>query len=244
MSAAVSTTTTEAVWYMIRATGVVALVLLTVTTVLGLAAAARVRTRRWPAFAQVELHKRATLLALVFLGLHVLGAVLDTYVHVGLVAAVVPFTSSFRPLWTGFGAVAVDLLLAVAVSSALRGRIPPDLWRRLHWLAYGCWPFAMAHALGTGTDAGQLWMDVIAAVCTLAVAVALAWRILEYRAARAAAARVGATTRAVPARHRAALSGTPARSRRSADAVPPRHGSRPGPRRSPATPRLLERDPR
>ncbi len=245
MIAAVSTSTSEAVWYTIRSTGIVALILLTVTTVLGLLSAARVRTRRWPAFAQVELHKRATLLALVFLGLHVLSAVVDSYVHVGLVAVVVPFTSSYRPLWTGLGAVAVDLLIAVAVSSALRQRIPPDLWRRLHWLAYGCWPFAMAHALGTGTDAGQLWMDVIAAACTLAVIVALAWRILEHRAAGDAAARLGATTRAVPARHRNRPPGTPrrtpGRTPRPAGGAPRRYPST-GADRTPTTTQLLERD--
>lgn len=169
MSAAVSTSTTEAVWYTMRATGIVALILLTLTTVLGLLSASRVRTRRWPAFAQVDLHKRATLPALVFLALHVATAVLDTYVHVGLVSVIIPFTSSYQPFWTGLGAVAVDLLAAVAISSALRQRIAPDLWKRLHWLAYGCWPFAMAHALGTGTDAARLWMDAIAAACTIAV---------------------------------------------------------------------------
>jgi sulfoxide reductase heme-binding subunit YedZ len=242
MIAATSTTTSEAIWYVIRSTGVVALVLLTVTTVLGLAAAARVRTRRWPAFAQVELHKRATMLALVFLGLHVLSAVVDSYVHVGLVAVVVPFTSSYRPLWTGLGAVAVDLLIAVAVSSALRQRIAPDLWRRLHWLAYGCWPFAMAHALGTGTDAGQLWMDAIAAACTLAVAVALAWRILEHRTALDAAARVGATTRAVPARHRSGPPSGLRRSPRSSTGAAPRSYPPTGTDRTPTTTQLLERD--
>ena len=207
MSAVVSTSTTEAVWYMIRATGIVALVLLTLTTVLGLLSAARVRTRRWPAFAQVDLHKRATLLALVFLALHVIGAVVDSYVHVGLVSVVVPFTSSFRPLWTGLGAVAVDLLAAVAISSALRQRIAPDLWRRLHWLAYGCWPFAMAHALGAGTDAGQLWMDAIAAACTIAVVCALTWRVGYHRTTAAEADRLGASTRAVPVWHRPTIAG-------------------------------------
>ena len=116
MLAATSTSLTTAVWYTIRATGVVALVLLTVTTVLGLLSASRVRTRRWPAFAQVDLHKRATLLALVFLALHVVTAVVDTYVRVGLLSAVVPFVSPFRTVWTGLGAVAVDLL-------AGRGRV-------------------------------------------------------------------------------------------------------------------------
>jgi len=202
MLAATSTSLSTTIWYTMRATGVVALVLLTVTTELGLLSASRVRTRRWPAFAQVELHERATLFALVFLGLHVLTAIVDSYVHVGVLAALVPFTSSFQTFWTGLGTVAVDLLLAVAISSALRQRIDPRTWRGLHWLAYGCWPFAMAHALGTGTDAGQLWMDATAAVCTIAVACALVWRIGTHRTTREVQSRVGATTWAVPPRHR------------------------------------------
>lgn len=204
MLAATSTTVSEAVWFAIRATGVVALVLLTTTTVLGLLAASRARARRWPAFAQVDLHKRATLLALVFLAVHVVASVVDTYVHVGVVSVIVPFTSSFKPFWTGLGAVAVDLLAAVAITSALRRRIAPDLWRRLHWLAYACWPVAMAHALGTGTDASQLWMDATAVVCTVAVLSALTWRITDHRTTGEQAVRMGATTRAVPDRHRPA----------------------------------------
>lgn len=202
MTATTSTSMTEAVWYMIRATGVVALVLLSVTTALGLLSASRARSRRWPAFAQVDLHKRATLLALVFLGIHIAGSVLDTYVHVGLVSVIVPFTSSFQPFWTGLGAVAVDLLAAVAISSALRQRIAPSVWRGFHWLAYACWPVAMAHAFGSGTDAARLWMVATAALCTLAVGSALTWRIADHRSARLESERSSATTRPVPERHR------------------------------------------
>lgn len=246
MVAATSTAMTEAVWYMIRATGVVALILLTVTTVLGLLSASRARTSRWPAFAQVELHKRATMLALVFLGIHIVASVADSYVHVGLVSVIVPFTSSFKPLWTGLGAVAVDLLAAVAISSALRQRIDPRLWRGLHWLAYACWPLAMAHALGAGTDAGQLWMDAIAACSTVAVVTALAWRISYYRSTGREAVRVSATTRAVPARHRpGGLHDPDARTRRAATSVSTATTSASTVGGSAPTPaRLLERDSR
>ena len=147
---------TTAIWYAIRATGVVALILLTVTTVLGLLSASRVRTKRWPAFAQLDLHKRATMLALVFLGFHVMTAVVDTYVHVGLLSVIIPFTSSFRTFWTGLGTIAVDLLLAVAISSALRNHIAPRTWRGLHWLAYAFWPVALAHALGAEKNWTQM----------------------------------------------------------------------------------------
>jgi len=246
MLAATSSTATEAIWYTIRATGIVALALLTVTTVLGLLTASGARTRRWPAFAQADLHKRASLFALVFLGLHVVTAVIDTYVHVGLVSVLIPFASPFKPLWTGLGTIAVDLLAAVAVSSALRQRIAARTWRGLHWLAYGCWPFAMAHALGSGTDAAQLWMDAIAAVCTLAVLAALAWRIDYHRRARDGRARVGATTRAVPDRHRPLVGpAAPVARRGAASRTAPRTSSRP-PSTRPATTatRLLERKPR
>ena len=90
-------TSSTTLWYTTRATGIVALVLLTVTMVLGILTAGRARSRSWPAFAQADLHKRVSLLAMVFLAIHVLTAVLDTYVHVGWPSIVVPFTSPYRP---------------------------------------------------------------------------------------------------------------------------------------------------
>jgi predicted ferric reductase len=242
MLAATSTSMTTAIWYTIRATGVVALVLLTVTTVLGMLSASRVRTRRWPAFAQVDLHKRATMFALVFLGLHVLTAVVDTYVNVGILSVVVPFASPFRTFWTGLGTIAVDLLLAVAISSALRRRIAPRVWRGLHWLAYGCWPFALAHALGAGTDAARLWMDGIAAACTIAVLCALVWRVGYHRTTRDEATRHGATTRAIPLRHRPPTS-TPAVTPAATDGRAARPTTRARPTTTTPT-QLLERETR
>jgi len=190
-------TSSTTLWYTTRATGVVALILLTGTMVLGILTAGRVRSRQWPAFAQAELHKWVSLLAMAFLSLHVLTAVLDTYVHLGWASVVVPFTSSYEPLWTGLGTVAVDLMVAVAVSSALRQRISARTWRGIHWVAYGSWPVAMAHALGEGTDGFKLWMDVLAGLCTVAVTVALIWRISEHRRSRQLADRMGSRTRVV-----------------------------------------------
>ncbi len=231
MIAVTSTAWTTDVWYTMRATGAVALVLLSLTVVLGILTAGRVRTRSWPAFAQAELHKRISLLAMVFLVLHVLTAVLDSYVDVGWAAALVPFASPYRPLWTGLGTVAVDLLVAVAVSSALRQRISPRTWRGIHWLAYGSWPVAMAHSLGMGTDASQLWMDASAGLCSAGVLVALGWRLGDRRAARLEAERVGAVTRAVPLRHRG----------RSPDTALPTGGSEPTGAPDRTATRLLER---
>jgi len=209
-----------ALWYTTRATGIVALVLLTGTMVLGILTAGRARTRSWPAFAQAELHRRVSLLAMVFLAIHVLTSVLDTYVDVGWGAIIVPFASSYRPVWTGLGTVGVDLVLAVAISSALRQRISASTWRAIHWLAYGSWPVAMAHSLGMGTDASRPWMIGLAGACSVAVLGSLAWRIIDRNQSRARALAAGVRTRAVPARH-AAPRGTPAVSRAPAPSWPP-----------------------
>jgi sulfoxide reductase heme-binding subunit YedZ len=75
------------------------------------------------------------------------------------------------------GTVAVDLMLAVFVSSLLRSRIKPGTWRGIHWLAYGCWPVALAHTFGLGTDAGEPWVIALGAACILAVGASLLWRV-------------------------------------------------------------------
>lgn len=186
-------------WYTTRATGVVALALLTLTVALGILTAGRVGSRSWPAFVSADLHKRISALTVVFLVVHVVTAVVDTYVDVGWASLVVPFSSGYEPLWTGLGTAGLDLLVAVALSSALRQRISARAWRAVHWLAYGSWPLAMAHAIGEGTDGFTLWMDALAGVCAGVVAASVTWRIARYRNDRRQAARLGASTRAVPA---------------------------------------------
>jgi methionine sulfoxide reductase heme-binding subunit len=164
-------------WYVIRACGVVALALLTVTVVLGLLNRSRVTSERWPRFVIDRLHRNASLLAVVFLLIHIASAVTDRFVSIGLVDAVIPFHGSYRPFWVGLGAVAVDLLVAVIITSLVRVRLGVRAWRGVHWLAYLAWPVAVAHGLGIGTDRGELWMLAIAAVCIGSVLVALALRL-------------------------------------------------------------------
>lgn len=164
-------------WYTTRATGLAALVLLTLTVVLGIATANRFSTRSWPRFAQQDLHKRISAVTLVFLAVHVLTSVIDTYVDIGWAAAVVPFTSPYDRFWVAVGTIGADLMLAVAVSSVIRQRISARTWRALHWLAYLSWPVALAHAFGMGTDMAQKWAIGLGAGCILAVLVSACWRV-------------------------------------------------------------------
>lgn len=164
-------------WYATRATGVIALVLLTATVVLGVAGTARFTVPRWPRVVTAGLHRDLSLLVVGFVGAHVLTTVLDSYAPIGWISVVLPFTSSYRPLWLSLGAIACDLLLAVMLTSLLRVRLGYRSWRAVHWLAYACWPIALWHGLGTGTDSRLTWLLGLDAVCVAAVACAVWWRI-------------------------------------------------------------------
>ena len=174
----------ESVWYLMRATGVVSLVLLTAVVVLGLATVNRWRPGRRPRFVTTALHRNLSLLAVAFVAVHVVTAVVDPYAMVSVAAVFVPFVGARGALWVGLGALSIDLILALIVSSLLRGRVGPRLWRALHWLAYLAWPAALAHGLGLGTDAPTLWLRATAGGCAALVGLALAARLWPRGAAK------------------------------------------------------------
>ena len=130
------------------------------------------------------------MLAVVFVAIHVLTSILDTFVHIGWLSLVVPFTSPYSRFWVGIGTVSLDLMVAVFVSSLLRSRVRPSTWRALHWLAYGSWPIAVAHTFGMGTDAGEHWVIALGVLCILSVVIALLWRLRVAAQQKQALARV------------------------------------------------------
>lgn len=183
---------TKLYWYLTRSTGSVALLLLTGSLVLGVVDVQRLSSPRWPRFVLDGLHRNLSLLALVFLLLHILTAVLDSFAPISLTAAIVPFASSYRPLWLGLGAVAFDLMLAVILTSVLRQRIGHAGWRATHWLAYACWPIALLHSLGTGSDVKSAWLLVLGIACLALVVGAVLTRVLSGWSAADLRSRLGA----------------------------------------------------
>jgi len=168
---------TTAFWYASRATGIVALILLTAVLVLGILVNRQGRLPGLPRFAVTDIHRNLSLLAVVFIALHILTAVLDTYVHIPLAAGIIPFASGYERLWLGLGAIALDLMLAMIVTSLLRGRMNRVLWRAIHLLAYASWPVAFAHSIGSSRDLQQGWLLDLAIGCALLVAAAVIWRL-------------------------------------------------------------------
>jgi methionine sulfoxide reductase heme-binding subunit len=182
-------------WYATRATGLVALGLLTATVVLGLVTARRTSTPGWPGFVLQDLHRRVSILTVCFLAIHVLTSVLDTYVSIGWLAIVVPFASPYERFFVGLGAVSVDLFIAVFLSSLFRPLIGSRTWRAIHWLAYLSWPISVAHAIGSGTDIRLSWVDGFLGACCFAVVVTVVWRFARAAVDRARASAEDANPR-------------------------------------------------
>ena len=174
--------TDQILWLVARGAGMVSLVLFTAVVCLGVLTVVRWQSPSWPRFLSVGLHRNLALLSVVFLVLHIVTAIVDPYTSLGLVAAAIPFASSYRPLWVGLGVIAFDLLMALVVSSLLRARLGQRAWRAIHWLAYAAWPLALGHGFGSGSDGSAVWMLGIQAVCVVAVAVA--WRVIAGRSNR------------------------------------------------------------
>jgi methionine sulfoxide reductase heme-binding subunit len=164
----------SAYWYLTRGAGAVSLILLTGSVVLGLLGSLRFALApRWPRFTIDMLHRDISLLAVAVLAVHIITSVLDSFAPVKLTDAVIPFVSQYRPLWVGLGALAFDLVLALVITSLVRRRLGYQRWRAVHWFAYACWPVAVLHGLGTGSDTKIWWMLVLTAACVAAVLAAV-----------------------------------------------------------------------
>jgi sulfoxide reductase heme-binding subunit YedZ len=165
-------------WYLTRSTGAMALLLLTIAIALGVIDVQRWSTPRWPRFLVDSLHRNVSLLAMLFLVLHILTSVLDSFAPIRLADTIIPFIGSYRPFWLGLGAVAFDLILAVIITSLLRQRMGFATWRAIHWLTYASWPIALLHGFGTGSDVKSTWLLLLSIGCTAVVVGAVLTRVL------------------------------------------------------------------
>jgi sulfoxide reductase heme-binding subunit YedZ len=170
-------------WYAARGSGLVSLLLLTASVVLGIVTTARWSNERWPRFTISFVHRNVSFLAVVFLVVHIATMVLDGFAPIGWLDTVIPFTSPYRALWLGVGVLASDLLVAVVVTSLLRNRIGARTWSLVHWLSYPLWALAVVHGLGTGTDTRTAVVLIANAACVIAVLMAVWWRCAIARSA-------------------------------------------------------------
>ena len=187
-------TSSPAIWYAARASGVAAYVALSLVVALGMTLGGKAQNRRWPRFSVEEIHRFGGLLVGSLIGVHILAIAADSFLPFSLVQLLVPFTSTYRPLWTGLGIAAAEILLALAFTNHYRKALPYSFWRKAHYLNFAVWGLASVPGLMSGTDRGAAWLAILYGVSVATVLMVLVWRFSRhvFRSPRVATA--GAVT--------------------------------------------------
>jgi methionine sulfoxide reductase heme-binding subunit len=168
-------------WLINRASGLVLVVLLTITVVLGILASQARAGGRVPGFFSQTLHRQVSLATVGLLLLHITTPVIDEFVDIRWWHVFTPFGGIYKPLWLGLGAIAFDLLVLTIITSLLRTWIEPTVWKGLHLTSYLIWPVAVIHGLGIGTDDPftEGWSAFLYLSCTALVVCALGYRVIN-----------------------------------------------------------------
>jgi predicted ferric reductase len=145
-------------WTIARAGGLTALLLLTLAVAAGLAMSLRWQSaHKWPRLINNELHNFLTLLATIFVVVHVVAVWLDPYTKFGWNDILIPFISSYRPIYVALGIIGVYLGIAIGISTLLRKYIGYTMWRRLHVFTLLIYALAVIHGIFSGSDTTSWW---------------------------------------------------------------------------------------
>jgi sulfoxide reductase heme-binding subunit YedZ len=168
-------------WYVERAGGLVAFALLSAGVLLGVALAGRARIPEWPRFAVEDVHRFFGLLTGTFVAVHILALLLQSWVPFSLAEIFVPGLADFSPVATALGVIAMELLVALAVTNRFRRQFSYRFWRRAHYVNFAVWTFALVHGLVSGTDSATAWGMALYAACGGAIAGVTVWRLAVVR---------------------------------------------------------------
>jgi sulfoxide reductase heme-binding subunit YedZ len=174
-------------WLASRASGIVALLLVTASVGIGLTMASKVLRRRRLGPALVRVHEQTAVAGLVAIGVHAVTLLFDPWLHPGVTGVLVPFAMGYRSLYTGLGVVAAYLAVLLGLSFYVRRTIGARLWRKLHRATVVVWALGVVHALGAGTDAGSAWLQALALATGAPIVALFAVRVLRRPAPRRSA---------------------------------------------------------
>lgn len=172
--------TSHLTWYVTRASGLVAWGLVVASILWGLVMATGVLRKRRPHPAWLlNMHKFLGVLTLVFVGIHVVSIVLDSFVSFGIADVLVPFASSWHPVAVACGITGMYLLVAIQTTSWLRRRLSARVWHTVHLTSYGVLAITTVHTLAAGTDVREMLATGVAVALgvTVTMLAALVWAV-------------------------------------------------------------------
>ena len=173
-------------WIASRASGLVALVLVTISVTIGLLMAGKVM--RWPGLSKklMAVHEHTALAGLIAIAVHGISLLGDPWLNPGVVGVTVPFALGFKPLFTGLGIIAGYLAALLGLSYYFRKRIGARRWRKAHRATVVVYLLGLVHALGAGSDATAPWFRWWVLVTTPIVGSLFAYRVVAGRLRRPA----------------------------------------------------------
>ncbi len=178
--------TSSLLWYVARGSGIVAFILLSFSVMLGIAMNRRWYSANWPRMVVDAMHRWFTITFFTFTAIHVTTIMLDPFSHVSLMNAIIPFSGGYRPFWMSLGVIAIELGLAIGASAWIRRFIGYRAWHIMHGLAYPIYALSLFHALGTGTDTGTPWTNMVYGGSVVMIVLAVTWRLSPAPKLRAA----------------------------------------------------------
>lgn len=157
-------------WYVGRASGILAFVLLTGVVSFGLIISSRAFIKIIPGAVAYEVHRFVAWLALGTVVLHFSSFFFDNFLKMRVVEALVPFMM-FRELKTatGFsigtavalGTIAFYGMLILIFTSQWRSKMSPKLWRAIHYISIVTYLLFILHGFMAGTDSKEWWMQAL-----------------------------------------------------------------------------------
>lgn len=171
-------------WLVSRASGILALALVSLAVLLGLMMSTKVLAKPGVKKSLLRLHEHLALIGLVAISVHGLSLLGDQWLHPGVSGIVIPFTMSYRPAFTGLGIVGGYLAALLGLSFYVRRRIGARLWRRLHRATVLVWALGVVHTLGAGSDASTIWLRGFVLLTGVPIVYLTVLRVLQSRSAR------------------------------------------------------------
>ena len=178
----------QTTWYVTRAAGITAYLLLWLSTAWGLAIPSKLIDRWLNRAFTFDFHQFISLLALGFLGLHIFVLTADRFLPYSLAQILVPFISPYRPLWVGVGVIALYLSVLVSVTFYLRQRIGMKTFRAIHYASLLAYLGATAHSIFSGTNSSLPAVFLMYTGSFLVVVfLTVYWLVMAWQKKRAAA---------------------------------------------------------
>lgn len=163
-------------WLASRASGAVAIGLLTLSVAIGLTMATKALHGRASTKLLAGIHEQVAVVALGAIGLHGVTLLGDPWLHPGVAGISVPFVMSYRPAFTGLGLISGYMAALLGLSFYFRRHFGARLWRRAHRFTVMAWVLSMTHVLGAGTDVGSWWLRALLLFAAVPVVLLAAWR--------------------------------------------------------------------